>query len=82
MRAETLTVSSALVLGGGFVALLLAGPALESLGTAAVFGAIAASQTAAAALVVRLAFRRGGVRVVEAATRHRPRQLGKGRPRI
>ena len=66
VRAETLTVSSALVLGGGFVALLLAGPALESLGAAAVFGAVAATQTAAAALVVRLAFRPGGVRVGEA----------------
>ena len=65
VRAETLTVSSALVLGGGFVALLLAGPALESLGAAAVFGGVAATQTAAAALVVRLALRPGGVRVGE-----------------
>ena len=55
LRAETLTVSSALVLTGGFVALIGAGPALEHLGHAAVFGIVAGAQTLAAALMVRLA---------------------------
>jgi MFS family permease len=57
LRAETLTVTSAVVLTGGFVALLLAGPALERFGSEPVFGAVAAVQTLAAALVLRLAFR-------------------------
>jgi hypothetical protein len=57
LRTETLTVSSAIVLTGGFIALLLAGPALASFGPAAVFGAVAAVQTVAAALVLELAVR-------------------------
>jgi MFS family permease len=57
LRTETLTVSSAVVLTGGFVALLLAGPALERFGPEPVFGAVAAAQTLAAALVLKLAFR-------------------------
>ena len=51
LRAETLTVSSALVLGGGLLALVLIGPALEGLGAEAAFGAIAAAQTLAAGLL-------------------------------
>jgi predicted MFS family arabinose efflux permease len=57
IRAETLTVSSALVLTGGFVALLLAAPTLDAFGPEAVFAGIAAAQTLAAVLVLRLAFR-------------------------
>jgi MFS family permease len=57
LRTETLTVSSAVVLTGGFVALLLAAPALDTVGAEPVFGAIAAVQTLAAALVLKLAFR-------------------------
>jgi MFS family permease len=58
LRAETLTVSSALVLTGGFVALLVAAPALESFGPETVFAGIAAIQTLAALLVLKLAFGR------------------------
>ncbi|MGH2804027.1 MAG: MFS transporter [Thermoleophilaceae bacterium] len=57
LRAETLTVSSAIVLTGGFVALLFVGPALDSFGPEAVFGAVAGVQTLAAGLVLKLAFR-------------------------
>ena len=55
LRTETLTVSSALVLSGGFLALLLAAPTLDRLGPEAVFAGIAAIQTLAALLVLRLA---------------------------
>jgi len=55
LRAETMTVSSALVLTGGFLALLPAGPALEAAGVAGVLAGVAAVQTLAAALVLRLA---------------------------
>ena len=58
LRAETLTVSSAAVLSGGFAALLVAGPALDAFGPEAVFAAIAAAQTLAAALALKVAFRR------------------------
>ena len=47
-RAETLTVSSSLILGGGFGALLLTAPALGLFGPTAVFGGLAATQTVAA----------------------------------
>jgi predicted MFS family arabinose efflux permease len=67
VRTETLTVSSAVVLSGGFVALLLAGPALETFGPDAVFGAVAAVQTLAAALVLKLAFRPPALRSLGAA---------------
>jgi MFS family permease len=72
LRAETLTVSSAVVLTGGFAALLLAGPALESLGAEPVFGAVAAVQTLAAVLVLKLAFvrhRAGRIGPLQAACR-------------
>jgi hypothetical protein len=58
MRAETLTVSSAVVLTGGFLALLVVGPALDGLGPEVVFGAIAGFQTLAAALALKLAYHR------------------------
>jgi predicted MFS family arabinose efflux permease len=67
VRTETLTVSSAVVLSGGFVALSLAGPALETFGPEAVFGAVAAVQTLAAALVLRLAFRPSALGSLRAA---------------
>ena len=51
LRAETLTVSSALVLGAGFVGLLLTAPAIDALGATAVFGALAALQSVAAGLI-------------------------------
>jgi MFS family permease len=57
-RAATLTASTALVLSGGFVTLLLAGPALEASGAAPVLAATAVAQTLAAALVVQLAVTR------------------------
>jgi predicted MFS family arabinose efflux permease len=56
LRAETLTVSSALVLSGGLLGLVLVGPALDSMGTGAVFGAIAAAQTLAAGLALKVAY--------------------------
>ncbi len=56
LRAETLTVSSALVLGGGLLALVLIGPALEALGAEVAFGAIAAAQTLAAGLALKVAY--------------------------
>jgi MFS family permease len=66
LRAETLTVSSAVVLTGGFIALLLAGPALESFGPEPVFGAVAVVQTLAAAVVLKLAFRPPAVSPLQA----------------
>jgi predicted MFS family arabinose efflux permease len=48
LRAETMTVSSAIVLTGGFLALLAAGPALDAFGPAAVFAGVATLQTLAA----------------------------------
>ena len=53
LRGETMTVASALVVGGGFVALLAAGPALDALGLQIVWGAIAAIQTLAAVIFAR-----------------------------
>jgi hypothetical protein len=50
-------VSSAIVLTGGFLALVVVGPALDRFGPETVFGAIAAAQTLAAALLLKLAFR-------------------------
>jgi len=50
IRAETMTAASSLVTGAGFFALLAAGPALESLDIAVVWGVIAALQSAAAAI--------------------------------
>jgi MFS family permease len=57
IRAQTMTVVSSLVLGGGFVALLLAGPALEHLDVAVVWAAIALLQTLAALTFARVARR-------------------------
>jgi hypothetical protein len=54
LRPETLTVSSALVLGAGFAGLLLTAPAIDILGATAVFGALAAVQSVAAGLIWRL----------------------------
>ena len=45
-----MTAASSLVTGAGLFALLAAGPALDSLEIAVVWGAIAALQSAAAAL--------------------------------
>ena len=50
IRAETMTAASSLVTGAGFFALLAAGPALDRLDIAVVWGVIAALQSAAAAL--------------------------------
>ena len=58
IRGETMTAASALVTGAGFFALLAAGPALDSLDIALVWGVIAALQTAAAALFARAGCRR------------------------
>jgi predicted MFS family arabinose efflux permease len=54
-RPETLTVSAALVGTGGLVALVAAGPALQHLGVGTVFAAVAAAQTVAAAMAIRVA---------------------------
>jgi|1186.fasta_scaffold18594_2 MFS family permease len=56
MRAETLTAASSVVLGAGFIALLVAGPALDHLGALPVWSGIAAIQTAAALIFARLAW--------------------------
>ena len=48
-----MTAASSLVTGAGFFALLAAGPALDRLDIAVVWGVIAALQTAAAALFAR-----------------------------
>ena len=56
IRAETLTAASSLVLGAGFLALLAAGPALDHLGFLPVWIVIAAIQTTAALIFVRLAW--------------------------
>ena len=53
IRGETMTAASSLVTGAGFFALLAAGPALDRLDIAVVWGVIAALQTAAAALFAR-----------------------------
>ena len=58
LRAGTMTVSYSLVLASGFLALLGTGPLLDRVGPAPVFGAVAAAQTLAAVLVLRLALRR------------------------
>lgn len=55
IRAETMTVVSSLVLGGGFLALLAAGPAFEHLDIGVVWAAIAAQQTLAALTFARVA---------------------------
>jgi predicted MFS family arabinose efflux permease len=55
LRAETLTVSTAIVGTGGLAALAAAGPALDHLGAATVFAGVAALQTVAAAIAVRVA---------------------------
>jgi hypothetical protein len=55
IRAETLTASSSVVLGAGFVSLLIAGPALDAFGSAPVWTGIACLQTAAAVTFGRLA---------------------------
>ena len=57
IRAETLTVAGALVLGAGFFCVLAAGPALAALSIGTVWAAIAAVQTAAALLFARAALR-------------------------
>jgi hypothetical protein len=54
-RAATLTAASCVVLGAGFAALLVAGPALEHGGVVPVLVAIGALQTAAAAVFARAA---------------------------
>lgn len=58
IRAETMTVASAVVLGAGFVALLAAGPALDRLSIGAIWALIAALQTLAALVFARAALRR------------------------
>jgi predicted MFS family arabinose efflux permease len=55
MRAETLTVSTAIVGTGGLIALAAAAPALDHLGVGTVFAAVAATQTIAAAIALRVA---------------------------
>jgi MFS family permease len=68
LRAQTLTTATAITLGAGFLCLILAGPALDRFGAANLFAAIAALQTAAALLVIRLALRHPKVGLtVEAA---------------
>ena len=57
LRAGTMTLSGAIVLSGGFAALVLAGPLLDASGPGLVFAAVAAAQTLAAATVARLALR-------------------------
>jgi hypothetical protein len=57
LRAGTLTVSYSIVLASGFLALIAAGPLLERVGPDPVFAGVAAAQTAAAALVGRMALR-------------------------
>jgi hypothetical protein len=57
VRAGTMTVAYSLVLASGFLALLAAGPLLDRVGPEPVFAGVAAAQTVAAALVVRLALR-------------------------
>jgi MFS family permease len=57
LRAGTMTVAYSLVLASGFLALLAAGPLLERIGPEPVFAGVAGAQTAAAALVARLALR-------------------------
>lgn len=73
LRAETLTVSSAIVLTGGFLALVVAGPALDSLGPEAVFGAVAAAQTLAAALALNVSRTRPRVVGLPVGERRRPK---------
>jgi MFS family permease len=53
IRGEAMTAASSLVIGAGFFALLAAGPALDHFDIAVVWGAIAALQSAAAALFAR-----------------------------
>jgi predicted MFS family arabinose efflux permease len=72
LRAETLTASTAIVGTGGLAALVAAGPALEHLGTGPVFAAVAAWQTAAAAIAMRVAARGSGTRGCSAPADHRP----------
>ena len=62
LRPQTMTASTAITLSGGFVAVLAAGPVLERAGPAAAFAGVAAVQTVAAALLLRL------VQVVPPAT--------------
>jgi MFS family permease len=57
LRAGTMTVAYSLVLASGFLALLAAGPLLDRVGPEPVFAGVAAAQTAAAALVARVAVR-------------------------
>jgi MFS family permease len=57
VRAGTMTVAWSLVLASGFLALVVAGPVLDRAGPEPIFAAVAAAQTAAAALVGRMAFR-------------------------
>jgi len=57
IRAQTLTVASALVLGAGFVALLATGTALGTFDIGFVWAAIAALQTLAALIFARAALR-------------------------
>jgi len=57
LRAGTMTVAFSLVLASGFLALLAAGPLLERIGPEPVFAGVALAQTAAAALLARVALR-------------------------
>jgi predicted MFS family arabinose efflux permease len=57
LRAGTMAVSYSFVFASGFLALLAAGPVLDRAGAAPVFAAVAALQTLAAALVLRVAMR-------------------------
>jgi fucose permease len=55
--AETMTAASSIVMGGGFIALLVAGPALDLLDVAVVWGGIALTQTSAALVFARASWR-------------------------
>jgi MFS family permease len=55
IRAETLTAASSVVLGAGFLTLLVTGPALDAFGSLPVWTGIACLQTAAAINFARLA---------------------------
>jgi MFS family permease len=76
IRAETLTVASALVLGAGFLALLAAGPALDNFNIRVVWALIAAMQTLAALIFAAAALRRDrhSLGVLNQGSRHPSRR--------
>ena len=59
VQVKAMPAAGSLVTGAGFFALLAAGPALDRLDIAVIWGVIAAPQSAAAALFARAAFRAG-----------------------